>query len=77
MCGIVDAGAYNFVAFFLPPTTTSHSNTLATPRKWLFSILGHFLCVLSLSLLSGTGALAFFSQFDQTCDQGLILIGEY
>ena len=60
MCGIVDAGAYNFVAFFLPPTTMSHSNTLAMLRKQLFSILGHFLPVLSLSLLSGTGAMAFF-----------------
>jgi len=60
VCGIVDAGAYELVVFVLPPATTSYSNTLATPRKRLYSILGNNVVLLTLSLLSGTASLLFF-----------------
>ena len=60
VCGIVDAGAYNFVVSFLPPTTTSHNNILVKPQTRRFSILGNYVVILPLSLLSGTVFFAFF-----------------
>jgi hypothetical protein len=60
MCGIVDAGAYNFTAFFLPQPPRLTATPWRRRQCGFFSILGHSLVILSLSLLSGTGVFAFF-----------------
>ena len=60
VCGFVDAGAYELTCSSLLPPPPRLNNTLATPRKRLFSILGDYVTFWLLCLLSGTASSSFF-----------------